>query len=168
MFVHFSITTKRHSCCSSFPSGNQASLFGSTSCGSAGLNRAMRRVSNTVNPNIDPHHGLPRSFGHSLWLPRDIGNSACHKPPTEWQLVAGDLTRAGAQRPSHHRDGSVQNAITYLCIGPGLHNCSKDALYGSERLVLRRSLASHAARFAANRTRSNVAKQDWHMCRCHH
>jgi hypothetical protein len=30
-------------------------------------------------------------------LPRDIGNSAWHKPPTQWQLLAGDLIRAGAQ-----------------------------------------------------------------------
>jgi hypothetical protein len=42
-------------------------------------------------------------------------------------------------RPGHHRDGSVQNAITYLCISPDLHSCSKDALYGSEGLVLPRS-----------------------------
>jgi hypothetical protein len=41
--------------------------------------------------------------------------------------------------PGHHRHGSVQNAITYLCISPDLHSCSKGALYGSEGLVLPRS-----------------------------
>jgi hypothetical protein len=42
MFVHFSITTKRHSCRSSFSSGNETLLFGSTSCGRAGI-RAIRK-----------------------------------------------------------------------------------------------------------------------------
>jgi hypothetical protein len=50
MFIHFSITAKRDSFCSSFRSRNRASLLGSTSCGRDGLNRARRRVSNTATP----------------------------------------------------------------------------------------------------------------------
>jgi hypothetical protein len=38
----------------------------------------------------------------------------------------------------HHKDGNVQNAITYLCIGPGLKIIANQvALLGSERSVLR-------------------------------
>jgi hypothetical protein len=45
MFVHFTITTKGRSYCSSFPSDNKASLLESTRRGSSGLQSAMRRVS---------------------------------------------------------------------------------------------------------------------------
>jgi hypothetical protein len=65
MFIRFSITTKRHSCCSSFPSGNEMSLFGSTSCGRDGLHRGYPESQQNGHPNIDPHHGLLLSFGHA-------------------------------------------------------------------------------------------------------
>jgi hypothetical protein len=66
------------------------------------------------------------------------GQHCEHSSPyisNEWLPAADGLTRAGAHR--HHRDDSVRNSITYLCIDPGLHNCTKDARYGSEGLVLR-------------------------------
>jgi hypothetical protein len=78
--------------------------------------------------NIDPHHGLLLLFRVLHINASQHRNPACHKRPTEWQLVAGDLTRTEAQMSCHHRDGSVQNAITYLCIRPSSHNCSKDAI----------------------------------------
>ena len=37
------------------------------------------------HPNIDPQHVLLLSFGHWLSLPRDIENSAWHRPSTDWQ-----------------------------------------------------------------------------------
>jgi hypothetical protein len=99
--------------------------------------RALCEESATESPQYRSTSWTPPIVRALLIDASQHRNSACHKPPTEWQLVVGDLTRSEAQIFCHHRDGSVQNAITYLCISPSSHDYSKDAIR-SERLVLRR------------------------------
>ena len=50
-------------------------------------------------------------------------------------VVAGTLIALELQRPGHPRDSSAQNSIRYSGIGPGLPNCSKNTLYGSEGIT---------------------------------
>ena len=108
-----------------FSSGNQTSLFGSSSRGSAGLNRAMRRVSNTGAPIsihiMDSSYRSGTRYGRQATLGTQL---AMNFQPNCSFWLAPELKRHG-----HHRHGSVQNAITSRFEGREGNNVSSEKLY---------------------------------------
>jgi hypothetical protein len=121
MFVHASITAKRHSCYHLVPPVTMHYYFDPPAAEVPGYT-GLCGESATRSPRY-------RSTSSTPSIVRAVAMVATRhwKPSPVRQLVAGNLTCAKAQPPGHHRHLSVQSSITYLCIGLGLRELKRDS-----------------------------------------